>query len=190
MVVCYFYFFFFRNRTSPILCFGLHRVVDVSVCVCVCVFFLVGATMLSSPAPTRPNANNPQPKHTKHIPIHKYINININKQVLRFSCLLFLLPTGWCAFLQLLETAEKAISDADARNRLLDGIKDSTVDFLLEYLPHIEVQALFLGLLPFSLTPTSIDRVPIVLQSMVWTFVPVWRHECLSLSRVEVSGVD
>lgn len=42
--------------------------------------------------------------------------------------------------MQLLETAEKAISDVDARTRLLDGIKDSTVDFLLEYLPHIEVR--------------------------------------------------
>ncbi|CAN0100653.1 unnamed protein product, partial [Ectocarpus sp. 12 AP-2014] len=40
---------------------------------------------------------------------------------------------------ELLETAEKAISDVDARTRLLDGIKDSTIDFLLEYLPHIEV---------------------------------------------------
>lgn len=43
---------------------------------------------------------------------------------------------------QLLDTAERAITDADARTRLLDGIKDSTVDFLLEYLPHIEVGAL------------------------------------------------
>ncbi|CAM9136355.1 unnamed protein product [Scytosiphon promiscuus] len=40
---------------------------------------------------------------------------------------------------ELLENAEKAISDADARTQLLDGIKDSTVDFLLEYLPHIEI---------------------------------------------------
>lgn len=30
--------------------------------------------------------------------------------------------------------------DADARTRLLDGIKNSTVEFLLEYLPHIEVR--------------------------------------------------
>eukprot|EP00903_Cladosiphon_okamuranus_P011757 g11052.t1 len=40
---------------------------------------------------------------------------------------------------EILETAEKAITDVDARTRLLDGIKDSTVEFLLEYLPHIEV---------------------------------------------------
>lgn len=31
------------------------------------------------------------------------------------------------------------MSDVDARTRLLDGVKDSTVEFLLEYLPHIEV---------------------------------------------------
>lgn len=43
--------------------------------------------------------------------------------------------------MQLLDTAERAISDTAARTRLLDGIKDSTVDFLLEYLPHIEVNA-------------------------------------------------
>lgn len=41
---------------------------------------------------------------------------------------------------KLLDTAERAVADAEARARLLEGIKDSTVDFLLEYLPHIEVE--------------------------------------------------
>ena len=56
-------------------------------------------------------------------------------------CCVFL--GGFCfvfTCVQLLDTAEKAISDAGTRARLLDEIKSSTLDFLLDYLPNIEVQ--------------------------------------------------